>query len=124
MMEGHVAWIIECTVKDGQFAALTELLDEMVEGTSAEPATLAYEWYLSGDQGSLHGFEKYADSDAMIAHVNGFLEKWAARFTGCVVIDSLLVYGDPSPAAREILDGWHATYMGPWKGFSRFSAES
>ena len=123
-MEGHVAWIIECTVRDGQFAALTELLDEMVEGTSAEPPTLAYEWYLSGDQGSLHGFEKYADSDAMISHVNGFLEKWAARFTGCLVIDRLVVYGDPSPAAREILDGWHAVYMGPWKGFSRFSAES
>ena len=96
----------------------------MVEGTSAEPTTLAYEWYLSGDQGSLHGFEKYADSDAMISHVNGFLEKWAARFTGCLVIDSLVVYGDPSPAAREILDGWHAAYMEPWKGFSRFAPKA
>ena len=57
----------------------------------------------------------------MISHVKGFLEKWAARFSGCVDINRLVAYGDPSPAAREILDGWHATYMAPWQGFSRFA---
>ena len=58
----------------------------------------------------------------MITHVTGFLEKWAARFMGSVDITRFVVYGDPSAAAREILDGWNATYMGPWGGFSRFAS--
>jgi quinol monooxygenase YgiN len=120
-MEGHVAWIIELAVKDGQLGTFEELMKEMVEGTSAEPRTLAYEWYVSSDESSVHIFEKYADSDAMITHVNGFLEKWARRFMGCVDITRFVVYGDPSPSAREILDGWKAIYMSPWGGFSRFS---
>ena len=120
-MEGHVAWIIELAVKDGQLGTFEELMREMVDGTSVEPGTLAYEWYVSADSGTLHIFEKYVDSEAMITHVNGFLEKWAARFMECVDITRFVVYGDPSPAAREILDGWRAVYMGPWGGFSRFS---
>ena len=120
-MEGHVAWMIELAVKDGELGAFTELMEEMVARTSTEPTTLAYEWYISADQGTVHIFEKFADSDAMVTHVSGFLEKWAARFMGCVDITRLVAYGDPSPAAREILDGWHATHMGPWGGFSRFA---
>ena len=120
-MEGHVAWIIELAVKDGQLDTFEELMREMVEGTSAEPQTLAYEWYISDDSGSVHIFEKYADSDAMIAHVSGFLAKWAGRFLGCVDVTRFVVYGDPSPAAREMLDGFGATYLGPWGGFSRFA---
>jgi quinol monooxygenase YgiN len=120
-MEGHVAWIIELAVKEGELGNFKTLMEEMVAGTSAEPQTLAYEWYISADEGTVHIFEKYADSDAMITHVNGFLEKWAARFTGCVDITRFVAYGDPSPAAREILDGWRARYMGPWGGFSRFA---
>ena len=82
-MEGHVAWIIELGVKDGQLDTFRELMEEMCDGTGAEPQTLAYEWYISDDGGAVHIFEKYADSDAMITHVNGFLEKWARRFMGC-----------------------------------------
>ena len=120
-MKDHVAWVIELALKDGKLGAFEELMKEMVEGTSAEPQTLAYEWYISGDSGEVHIFEKYADSEAMVLHVNGFLSKWAGRFMECVNITRFVVYGDPSPAAREILDGWNAKYLGPWGGFSRFS---
>jgi len=119
-MEGHVSWVVECAVKDGQLGAFEELMGEMVAGTSTEPGTLAYEWYISEDEGTVHIFEKYASSEDMITHVNGFLEKWAARFMDALDITRLVVYGDPSPAAREILDSWGSIYMGPWGGFSRF----
>ena len=71
-------------MKDGQLETFEELMEEMVEGTSAEPKTLAYEWYISEDGGTVHILEKYADSDPMIEHVTGFLDKWARRFMGCV----------------------------------------
>lgn len=121
-MEGHVSWVVELAVKEGKLDAFRTLMEEMVEGTSAEPKTLAYEWYVSDDERTVHIYEKYADSEATILHVNGFLDKWAARFTECVDITRFVVYGDPSPAAREILDGWNATYLRPWGGFSRFAS--
>jgi quinol monooxygenase YgiN len=120
-MEGHVSWVVECTLKDGQLDTFEELMREMVEGTSAEPGTLAYEWYISSDGSKVHIFEKYATSEDTITHVNGFIAKWAGRFMECVDMTGFVVYGDPSPAAREILDGWGAVYMGPWGGFSRFA---
>jgi len=39
----------------------------------------------------------------------------------CVDVTHFVVYGDPSAAARELLDGFGATYLGPWGGFSRFA---
>jgi quinol monooxygenase YgiN len=120
-MEGHVSWILECAVKDGQLAAYRELMEEMVAGTSTERGALAYEWYISADETTVHLLEKYASSDAAITHISGFLEKWARRFMACVDVTGFVVYGDPSPAAREILDGMGAKYLAAWGGFSRFS---
>lgn len=120
-MEGHVTFFAEAAVKDGQLDTFEALMHEMVEGTSAEPQTLAYEWYISADGGSVHVLEKYADSDAFLSHVDGFLAKWAGRMMECADITRFVVCGDPSPAVREILDGFGATYAAPWGGFSRFS---
>jgi quinol monooxygenase YgiN len=118
-MKDHVSWVIELAVKGGELDTFKALMEEMVEGTSTEPPTLNYEWYISDDDGVVHIFEKYADSDAMIAHVNGFLEKWAGRFLACVDVTRFTVYGNPSAAARELLAGFGPTYLGPWGGFAR-----
>jgi quinol monooxygenase YgiN len=118
-MEGHVSWVVELAVKPGELDTFRALMEEMVEGTSPEPGTLNYEWYVSDDESTIHIFEKYADSDAMIAHVTGFVEKWAARFVASVDVTRFTVYGDPSPAARELLTGFGPTYLGPWGGFAR-----
>jgi quinol monooxygenase YgiN len=119
-VENHVSWVIELAVKDGALGTFEELMEEMVSGTSGEARTLCYEWYISDDQRTVHIYEKYADSDAMVTHVSGFLEKWATRFMGSVDVTRFVVYGDPSPVAREMLDRLGATYMAPWAGFSRF----
>ena len=120
-MEGNVSWVIELAVKDGALGPFKALMKEMVAGTSEEMSSLGYEWYISHDEGTVHIFEKYADSDAMINHVNGFLAKWAGRFLECVDVTRFVVYGDPSAAARELLDGFGPIYLGPWGGFSRFA---
>ena len=118
-MEGQVSWVIELAVKPGELDTFKALMEEMVEGTSTEPPTLNYEWHISEDAGTVHIYEKYADSDAMIAHVNGFLEKWAARFMASVDVTRFTVYGNPNASARELLDGFGPTYLGPWGGFAR-----
>jgi quinol monooxygenase YgiN len=118
-MKDQVSWVIELAVKPGQLDAFKELMDEMVEGTSSESETRNYEWDISDDQSTVHIFEKYADSDAMTTHVNGFLEKWAGRFLECVDPTRFTVYGNPSPAARELLAPFGGTYLAPWGGFAR-----
>jgi quinol monooxygenase YgiN len=120
-VENHVSWVIELAVKDGALDTFKDLMEEMVAGTSQEPESLGYEWYISDDGGTVHIFEKYADSEAMITHVSGFLEKWAGRFLECVDPTRFVVYGDPSAAAREMLAGFGPIYLGPWGGFSRFA---
>ena len=118
-MREHVSWVIELAVKPGKLGSFKELMEEMVAGTSGEPETRNYEWYISGDEGTVHIFEKYADSEAMVAHVNGFMQKWAGRFMECVDPTRFTVYGDPSEAARELLAGFGPTYLAPWGGFAR-----
>jgi quinol monooxygenase YgiN len=118
-MEEHVSWVIELAVKPGKIDAFKELMDEMVAGTRGEAETLNYEWYISSDQSTVHIFEKYAQSDAMITHVKGFMDKWAARFMDCVDATGFTVYGDPSEAARELLAPFGGTYLAPWGGFAR-----
>ena len=118
-MEKHVSWVLEVTVKPGQLDTFKELMEEMVAGTSTEPETLNYEWYISDDEGTIHLFEKYASSEAMITHVSGFLEKWARRFMESVETTRFTVYGDPSADARGLLAAWGGNYLAPWGGFAR-----
>jgi quinol monooxygenase YgiN len=79
-MEGHVSWVNAVTVKAGKLETFRELMEEMVSRTSNEPGTLAYEWYISPDGGTVHVVETYADSAAVVAHhvSEGFaLKNWA-----------------------------------------------
>jgi len=118
-MKEHVSWVVELAVKPGQLDAFKELMEEMVAGTSTEPETLNYEWYISDDEGTVHIFEKYASSEAMVTHMNGFMEKWAGRFMEGVNPTRFTVYGDPSEAARERLAAFGGTYLARWGGFAR-----
>ena len=49
-MEEHVSWVLEVVVKPGELDTYKALMEEMVEGTSTEPTTLNYEWYISEDE--------------------------------------------------------------------------
>ena len=100
-IDGQVSWVLQCAVKDGQLDAFKELMEEMVAGTSEEPGTLNYEWFISDDGSTVHIYEKYADSEATIKHVNGFMEKWARRFMDCVEVSGFTTYGNPDDAAKR-----------------------
>ena len=66
-------------VRDGQLDNARELMDEMVTSTLDESGTRGYEWFLSEDGGHCHINERYADSDAVMAHLGNFGEKWSLR---------------------------------------------
>lgn len=118
-MEDQVSWVIELAVKPGELEAFRALMEEMVAGTSLQPSALGYEWFISADDATVHIYEKYADSEATVSHVSGFLANWAERFLAAVDVTRFTVYGSPNAAAKEMLDGFGAVYLGPWGGFSR-----
>jgi quinol monooxygenase YgiN len=118
-MQEQVSLLVETVVKPGELDTFEALMEEMVEHTSKEPGTLNYEWYASDDGGAVHIYERYADSDAVIAHATGFPVEWAKRFVACVEVTRATVYGNPSARARELMAGFGPTYLGPWGGFAR-----
>jgi quinol monooxygenase YgiN len=122
-MTERVSWVNELAVKAGKLQTFKELMAEMVSGARNQPGTLAYEWYISPDGGTVHVVETYADSAAVVAHhvSEGFeFKNWAGRFVDCVDVTRVTAYGDPNAAAREILDRLGATYHSAWGGFARF----
>jgi quinol monooxygenase YgiN len=119
-IEGQVSWLTECAVKEGKLDELKELMDEMVAATSEEePGALNYEWFISEDGGTLHLYEKYADSAAMVTHANAFVERWVRRFMGCVDVKRFTAYGNPDEAAQKAMAPFGGKQLGTLGGFAR-----
>ena len=119
-MSDAVSWVLELAVKDGQLDAFKALAQEMSEGTQAnEPGATDYEWYIGEDGKSVHIYERYADSAALMTHVGNFGEKYAERFFASVDATRWMVYGDPSAEVRETLAGFGVVHMAQFAGFSR-----
>ena len=118
-MSSTVSWNLQLAVRDGQLDAFRSLMEEMVESTLAETGTLTYEWFLSEDGTICHLNERYADSEAAMVHLGNFGSKFAERFLACVDPTALHAYGNPDEAAREVLLGFNAVFLGAFGGFAR-----
>jgi len=118
-MSKPISWSLQMNVRSGQLDDARKLMKEMVESTSAEKESHCYEWFLSADGKTCHILERYADSDAVMAHLGTFGTKFAERFLGCFEPTSLFVYGEPRDDVRKALDGFGAVYLGTLGGFRR-----
>lgn len=118
-MSTVVSWNLQLSVREGRLDDFRSLMDDMVKSTRTESGTLIYEWFLSEDRTVCHIYERYADSNAAMAHLDNFGSKFADRFLDCVEPTSLCVYGEPTDAVRAALDGLAAVYLGTFGGFSR-----
>ena len=118
-MRDEIYWVVTVTVKPGRFAEFKQVVAPLVDATKEEPGALAYEYSVGGDQGTVHIFERYRDSNAVVAHVEQTFARFAERFMALAAVTGFVVYGTPSAEARKILDGFGAVYMTPFDGFTR-----
>ena len=118
-MNDQVSWLLELAVKPGELDNFKGVIDEMIESTHAEPGTLMYEWSINEDGSVVHGYERFADSGAAVAHLSAFGEKFAQRFLAAVDPTRLSVYGTPSEDAKEALGAFGPVYLAPIGGFAR-----
>ena len=117
-MSDQVFWILEADINAGRFDDLRVLIREMVDGTQRdEPGALAYEWLITDDNRSLHLYERYTDSDAVMVHRENFAQKYAERFRTYLTVTKMTMYGNPSEAVRAAFA--HADYIRLHDGFSR-----
>ena len=118
-MSNEIAWLLELEVQKGRGDALRDLMAEMVASTKGEAGTTDYEWSLSKDGTACHIYERYADSDAVMTHLQNFGVKFAERFLAALRPTRFTVYGAPSADVREALTGFSPTYMASAAGFAR-----
>ena len=118
-MSAEVSWQVELEVKSGQRDLFLALTEEMVEASQREAGALIYERFVSEDGEAIWVYERYADSAAAIAHLRMFAEQFGKRFAAMVTRRRFTVFGSPSTELRSILDGFDATYLARFTGFSR-----
>lgn len=119
-MNDHIFWLLELSVKDGEMDNVKTLMADMVAATQAdEPGALNYEWFVDEGDNTIHVYERYADSDAVMVHLGNFGEKFADRFLATMEPTRLMVYGNPSDEVTEALTGFGAVFHPPTAGFAR-----
>ena len=117
-MSGEVSWQVELAVKPGQLDNFRALTKEMVEFTKGERGVRVYERFVSKDGKLVYVYERYADSDAAVAHLLAFGEMYGERFVSMVERKRFMVFGTPSDELKAILDRLSAIYLDPFEGFS------
>ena len=118
-MGNELSWVVELAVKPGELENFRALMREMVGSTRGESGTLSYEWFVSEDGTTVDIYERYVDSAAAVTHLRTFGDKFAGRFSVLVDLTRFTVFGTPSDEAKGVLDGFGATYLGPFGGFTR-----
>jgi quinol monooxygenase YgiN len=110
----QISWHVELAVRVGALEAFRTLTGEMVAATRREAGVLAYQRFVSADGKTVHVYERYADADAALAHLETFLATFGARFAALVERRRFEVFGAPTPALRAVLDRFGATYLAPF----------
>ena len=120
-MSDHVFWLLELSIKEGEYDNLIALMEEMVSATQVdEPNTLNYEWSVSADKQTCHLYERYADSAAAMVHLGNFGKKFARRFTSILTITRITLYGSPHETVLNALKPMGVVYMTSIGGFVRY----
>lgn len=102
MSELHVT--ARMRIHDGQLEAFKAASQACVQLVSAnEPGALQYDWFFSADETECVAIERYADSNAVLAHMANVGEQLGALIG--MSDFSVEVCGDPSDELRSASEG-------------------
>jgi len=122
-MHGEVSWQVELSIDREQFDEFRSLTIEMIESTKLEKGVLVYERFFSEDHSKIFVYERYASSEAAIAHLRAFREKFGYAFAQLAKRERFLVFGEPNQELEEILSSFDAKFLRPLGGFSALAIE-
>lgn len=118
-MNNNVFWLLEGAIKPGEFDNFLTVMKAMVTNTQEnEPEAIEYEWSVSENKQNCYIYERYANSAAVMNHVQKGAELFQ-QLVACVNVTSLKVFGYPNDEVRHLLGGLGAIFMTPVGGFIR-----
>jgi quinol monooxygenase YgiN len=117
-MSDQISWLLEVKIRPGKFDDFRAVARDLITQTQSETTTLDYEWHLSPDNSVCHIFERYADSAAVLRHVEGFHLHAERFFASCEAVN-FSVYGPANDAAKAMLADLNPVYFSTLGGFSR-----
>jgi quinol monooxygenase YgiN len=117
-MSSEISWLLEVDILPGQLENFKAVAKDLITVTTPEKGTLDYEWHLNDAETGCNIFERYRDSEAVIAHVESF-GNFAERFLKACRVTRFHVYGTPNEAAKAQLADLQPVYFNQLGGFSR-----
>ncbi|MFY9934133.1 MAG: antibiotic biosynthesis monooxygenase [Streptosporangiaceae bacterium] len=117
-MGTQISWVFEADIKPGaveEYSAMAR--DITADNQASEPGQEIFEWFVDGQD--VHIYERYQDSAAALAHVQGFVANFANRFLSLCTPTRMSVYGEPTDELKEALTGFNPRYFGPVAGHAR-----
>lgn len=120
LSDEEISWIVELEVKPGKLDKFKELTVEMTESAMKENGVRVYERFIDEKSGEVIIYERYCDSNAAVAHLKNFMEKFAQRFSEMASRKRFIVFGCPSRELGKILGELDAEFFIKMDGFSNF----
>jgi quinol monooxygenase YgiN len=107
----EVFWIYEVAINPGKTEDFVSLARDLMATMEDEPGTVEYRYSLNADKSICHIYERYRDSDGLIAHADNFGRAFSERFTETCSPSRFSVYGAPDDRVRSILDQYGAAFL-------------
>jgi len=107
----QVFWIVQLSILRGRLPAFKALSSEMLQSARGERGTLTFERYVSEDGTTAYAYERYATSEAALAHLKTFLRSFAERFGTMVERRQFFVFGNASPELKALLAPFGAHFL-------------
>jgi quinol monooxygenase YgiN len=89
-------------VAKSDLEAFKQLVATAVAGAAEEPGTIGYDWYSNQDESTFYVRERYAGSDALLAHAQASAETVGrlAELAGGLKVE---IFGNPSAEVLEAM---------------------
>jgi quinol monooxygenase YgiN len=115
---GYIVFLYTGEVLPGQEASFKELVSKVATTVEGEPGTIAYKWSMRPDGTTFDVVEIYQDSQAVQAHIKD-VGKYREDIGKNWKPVKMVVYGNPDPETRKMLERLHPEYETPFAGFIR-----
>ena len=116
---GYIVFLYTGEVLPGQESSFKELVSKVAATVEEEPGTIAYKWSMRPDGKTFDVVEIYQDSQAVQAHIKDVGGKYREDIGKNWKPVKMVVYGDPDPDTRKMLERLHPEYETPFAGFVR-----
>lgn len=111
-----IAWQVELAVLPERLEEFRALTASMIATAAGEEGVLVYERFLDVDARIVYAIERYADSQAAVAHLHAFRKNFATAFGNLAERRRFLVFGTPSAELRALLADYGATFLNRMDG--------